>query len=130
MKQTRFLALREEIRKKRQSSQEQWSYEIGKWREEKMTSLLQELKKGKFIHDFLKTDDLSFQDIVEGIDFFIVYVDNAYKFYPLSVTGKKWIKEHKRRHPEIPVIDVAESDTAVSMRGKIMKAINQNKGSL
>ncbi len=125
MKRTKFLLIREEIRRKRQSSQEQWSYEIGKKRQDKMISSLQELKKGGIIHDFLQTGDLSFQDIVEGIDFFIVHIGSTrYKICPLSVTGKRWLEEHKRRHPEIPVIDIAENDTAASVKSKIMEAIN------
>ncbi len=119
------MLIREEIRRKRQSSQEQWSYEIGKKRQDKMISSLQELKKGGIIHDFLQTGDLSFQDIVEGIDFFIVHIGSTrYKICPLSVTGKRWLEEHKRRHPEIPVIDIAENDTAASVKSKIMEAIN------
>jgi len=92
-----------------------------------MKSFLQELKEeeGRIIHDFLPTDDLSFQDIVEGIDFFIVYIDSTrYRICPLSVTGRRWLEEHKLRHPEIPVIDIEENDTAASVKSKIMEAIN------
>ncbi len=125
MKRTKFLLLREEIRKRRQSPQELRSYEIGRKRQEKMSSLLQELKEGGIIRDFLPAGDLSFQDIVKGIDFFIVYVDRTrYRICPLSVTGERWLEEHKRRHPEISVIDIAENDTAVSVKNKIMEMIN------
>ncbi len=126
MKRTKFLALREEIRKKRQSPQEQWSYEVGKKRQEKMISFLQELKdeEGRIINDFFPAGDLSFQNIVEGIVFFIVIVDGTHKFCPLSVTGERWVEKHKRKHPEIPVISITESDTAASVKSKIMEAIN------
>jgi len=129
LKRTKFLALREEIYKKKQSPQEQWSREVGRKRQEKMTSLLQELKDGRIIRDFLPTGDLSFQDIVEGIDFFVVYIDRTrYRICPLSVTGEKWVVEHKLKHPEVPVIDIAENDTAASVKSKIMEAM-KNKGS-
>ena len=122
----------EEIRRKRRSPQELRSYEIGRKRQEKMSSLLQELKdeEGGIIRGFLQTGDLSFQDVVEGIDFFVVYIDGTYKVCPLSVTGKRWLEEHKSKHPEVPVIDITETDTAVSVKEKIMEAIKiRNKGS-
>ncbi|MBU2219856.1 hypothetical protein KJ784_00955 [Patescibacteria group bacterium] len=128
LKRTKFLRLREEIRKKRQSPQEQPSYEVGKRRQEKIILLLQELKEEGIIRDFLQTSDLSFQDIVKGIDFFIVYVDSTrYRICSLSVTGGRWLEEHKCRHPEIPVIGITENDTAVSVKSKIMEAINHNR---
>ena len=130
MKRKKFLLIREEIRKKRQSPQEQRSYEIGKKRQEKMASFLQELKdeEGGIIRGFLQTGDLSFQNVVEGIDFFIVYIDSTrYRFFPLSVTGERWLEKHKRKHPEIPVIDIIENDTAASIKNKIMEVIDHNK---
>lgn len=93
-------------------------------------SFLQELKeeKGGIIRDFLQTGDLSFQDIVEGIDFFIVYIDSTrYRICPLSVTGERWVGEHRDRHPEIPVITINLSDTPASIKSKIIEAINQNR---
>jgi len=131
LKRTKFLALREEIRKKRQSSQEQRFYEIGRKRQDKISFFLQELKEGGIIRDFLQTDDLSFQDIVEGIDFFIVYIDGAkYKTCPLSVTGERWVEKHRNQHPEIPVVTVNFFDTSVSIKSKIMEVIKiKNKSS-
>ncbi len=125
MKRKKFLLICEEIRRERQSPQKQWSYEIGKRRQEKIKSLLQELKEGGIIRDFLQTGDLSFQDVVKGIDFIIIYIDGTYKICPLSVTGKRWLEEHKHRHPEIPVIDIAENDTAASVKRKILKVIRK-----
>jgi len=116
----------EEIRERRQSPQEQRSYEVGKRRQEKMSSLLQELKEGGIIRDFLPTGDLSFQDIVKGIDFFVVYVDAvSYKVCPLSVTGVAWVEEHRSRHPETSVVGIDYFDTSVSMRNKILKVIRK-----
>ena len=125
MKRTKFWALREEIRERRRFSQEQWSYEIGRKRQEKTSLLLQELKEEGSIHDFLPTGDLSFQDIMEGIDFFIVYIDSTrYKICPLSVTGERWIGGHQDRHPEIPVIAINLSDTSAFVKNKIIEVIN------
>ena len=127
MKKIKFLALRENIRKKRQSSQERRSCEIGKRREDKVESLLQELKDDKIIDDFLPTGNLSFQDIVKGIDFFVVYVDATYKVCRLSITGERWVEEHKRKHPEIPIVAVNPSDSPAFIKNKIMEAINNDK---
>ena len=120
------MLLREEIKKRRESPEGQQSWEVGKRRQEKMKSFLQELKKeeGRIINDFLQAGDLSYQDIAEGIDFFVVVVDGAYKFCPLSITGEGWVEEHKLKHPEIPVISITERDTTASVKSKIMEAIN------
>ncbi len=124
MKKAKFLVICEEIKKQRKSPGELRSYEIGRQREGKTGTILQEMKDKGIIHDFLQTSDLSFQNVVEGIDFFVVYIDTIYRICPLSVTGERWLEEHKRRHPEIPVIDIAENDTAASVKSKIMEAIN------
>ena len=128
LKREEFLELRETIRKKRESPGELWKYEIGERREQKMAAVLQEMKNEGLIRDFLPTDVFSFQNIVEGFDFFVVHIDSTYKICPLSVTGEGWVEEHKRKHPEIPVISITENDTTVSIKNKIMEAI-KNKGS-
>ena len=123
------MLIREEIKKQRESPEGLMSYKTGKRREQKMADILQEMEKNGLIRDFQPTGDLSFQDVVEGIDFFVVYVDDkSYRFIPLSVTGERWMEKHRNRHPEIPVIDIAESDTTASVKNKIMEAI-KNKGS-
>ncbi len=124
MKKTKFLMICEEIEKQRKAPEELWSYEIGKQREEKTAAILQEMKDKRIIRDFLQTDVLSFQNVVEGIDFFVVYIDMIYRICPLSVTGEGWIGEHQDRHPEIPVIAINLVDTSASIKSKIMEAIN------
>ncbi len=124
MKKKKFLALREEIKKQRKSPEELWRYEIGRRREQKTTVVLQEMKNGRLIQDFRPTGDLSFQNVVKGIDFFVVYIDTRYRICPLSVTGERWIGGHRDRHPEIPVITINFSDTSASIKSKIMEAIN------
>ena len=125
----KFFLIREEIKKQRETLEGLRSYEIGKRREQRMEVVLHEMKDKGLIRGFVPPGDLSFQDVVGGIDFFVVYVDGrSYRFLPLSVTGKRWIEKHRNRHPEIPIIDIAESDTTVSIKSKIMEAI-KNKGS-
>ncbi len=125
MKRTKFLTIREEIERRRKSPEGLWRYKIGRRREQRAAGVLQKMKNEGLIRDFLPTGDLSFQDVVKGIDFFIVCIDNTrYRICPLSVTGERWLEEHKRRHPEIPVIDIAENDTAASVKRKIMEVIS------
>jgi len=127
LKNKKFQAIREEIIKAMQFPQEYWSYEVGKRREEKIKSSLQELKEEGVIRDFLQTDKLSFSDVARGIDFFIIYVGKKYKVCPVSVTGERWAKGDRDRHPEIPIITINFFDTPDSIRSKIMEAISQNK---
>ncbi|MFH1392964.1 MAG: hypothetical protein ABIG73_01080 [Patescibacteria group bacterium] len=128
MRNKKFLAIREEIRKMMQSSQGHLSCKIGKKREEKIKESLQELKEGGIIRDFLQTNKLSFPDIVRGIDFFVIHVSGAkYKVCPLSVTGERWVKGDQDRHPNVPVVAIDLSDTSNAIKGKIMEAIGQNK---
>ena len=124
LKSMRFLMICEDIKRQRKSPQGQRSYKIGKRRQEKMITPLQELKEEGIIRDFLETGDLSFQDVMKGIDFFVVYVDDkSYKVLSLSVTGEGWIRQHRVRHPEIPIIAINLSDTPASIKNKIMEAI-------
>ncbi len=130
MKRKKFLLICEDIIRKRQSPRGQQTYKIGKWRQERMGDFLQELKKEKkgIIRDFLPTADLSFHDVVKGVDFYIVIVDNTYKFLPLSITGERWLEKHKYQHPEIPIICITKEDTTASVKNKIIEAI-KTKGS-
>jgi len=126
LKGKKFYEICDEIRKRRPF--QYWSYKIGKKREEKMISSLRELKKEGIIRDFLQTGELSFSDIMRGIDFFIIRVSSAkYKVYPISVTGERWAEGDRERHPEIPVITINLSDTSASIKDKIMEVISQNK---
>jgi len=124
VRRKKFLRIYEEIKKQRETPEESWKYAIGREREEKTVAILREMKKEGLIWDFLPTGDLSFQNIMEGIDFFVVFINSAYKICPLSVTGERWLREHRDRHPEIPVIAINPSDTSTSIKSKIMEALN------
>jgi len=125
----KFLLICEKIKKQRETPEGLRNYEIGKRREQRVAGILQEMENSGLIRGFAPPGDLSFQNVVEGIDFFVVYVDaGSYRFLPLSVTGERWIEKHRERHPEIPIIDIAEKDTTVSIKNKIIEAI-KNKGS-
>jgi len=127
LKRIKFLIIREKILKERQSSIRAWrNYEIGKKREQIITVTLQKMKAKGLIRDFLPTGDLSFQDVKEGIDFFVIWIDDAkYRICPLSITGKEWVEKHRYQHPEVPIIDVKEDDTVASLESKIIKVIRK-----
>lgn len=126
MKRTKFLMIREEIKRQRKSPGELQSYKIGKRREQRTADVLQEMKDRGLIRGFLPTGDLSFQDIEKGIDFFVVYIGSTkYGICPLSVTGEEWVEKHRDRHPEIPIIAINLSDTPASIKSKIMEVINR-----
>lgn len=123
MKPKKFWVIQEDILKKRKS--ESRSYEIGKWRQEKVASTLKKLKDEGRIFWFYQTGDLSYQDVAEGFDFYIVLNDGTKRrICRLSVTGIAWLNKHRHQHPEIPVIDVGLGDTEASVKNKIIKAIN------
>ncbi len=128
MKRIKFLALREEIKRKRKSPMELWSYKVGRRREQRTAVVLQEMKDEGLIRDFLPAGDLSFSDIEKGIDFFVVYIGSTkYRICPLSVTGEEWVQKHRDQHPEIPIIAINLSDTSASIKSKIMEVINSKK---
>ena len=92
------------------------SREVGDERQKKVLSVLETLKKEKKIKDFLETGKLSFTDVREGIDCYVVLVGATYKTVPLSVTGPIWAEEHRMQHPNVPVIsvDLSFSDEALT----------------
>jgi hypothetical protein len=95
-------------------------------RKEKTAIILQEMKKDGLIRDFLQTGNLTFQSVVKGIDFFVVYVDNKrYNVLPLSITREKLVKKHQNRHPNISVIGVDSWDTVISIKHKIIELIRK-----
>ena len=100
--------------------------EIGRLREEKVLEALQSLKKEGEIHDFLWPGKLSYTDLIEGVDFIFIYVDGCYKVCRFSVTGRKWVKQHKKRHPEVPVFSVDLKESKKSIEYKIISLKNGN----
>ena len=128
MRNKKFCAIRDEIQKKRQSPENQWSNEIGKERQKMAILALQELKDRELIYNFWPTSEDSFQDIVKGIDFYVSYFNGARRrVFSFSITGEKWAKKDRDRHPEVPVVAINLSETSDSIKSKIMEAIGQNK---
>ncbi len=114
------------IKTERQNPKKKLEYAIGKKIETKTREALQCLKEKKTIPDFIWPGELSFTDVMRGIDFFIVHIKKGrYSFCPLSVTGKRWMKEHQRKHSEIPVIAVSLYESQESIQEKIMGVLNK-----
>ncbi len=91
---------------------------IGRRREGKVFNALRELKKKGVIRDYLSPGKLSYSDLIEGVDCIFVYVDSCYKVCRFSITGRRWIKQHQERHPEIPVfsVDLEESEESIEQK--------------
>jgi hypothetical protein len=100
---------------------------IGDFRERKVYLALESLKKKGLIRNFLKTKKLSYPDLMLGIDFYIVFIDNEYHALPFSVTGPRWVDVHFEKHPEIPVIAVNLEDSRVAIEEKILNLIEKRK---
>ncbi len=98
----------------------QHSRPIGEIREKKTVEALENLKKQGKIRDYIRSEKLGYLDLIQGVDFIIVYVDDTYRICEFSVTGPNWIREHEERHPEIPVIVVGLYETPESIERKIV----------
>ena len=99
---------------------------IGRLREEKVFKALQFLKERGEIRDYLWPGKLSYSDLIEGVDFIFIYVNGCYKVCRFSVTGWRWIKQHKEKHPEIPVLSVNLEESRESIEQKILCLKNGN----
>ena len=100
---------------------------IGAMREEKVMEALKELKQKGEIHDYLPSAKFSHLDLIEGIDFVLVYINGCYKICRFSVTGEKWVKKHQQRHPEIPVLSIGLKESQKSIKRKILAFKNAEK---
>jgi hypothetical protein len=96
---------------------------IGEIREQKVQYALQALRDKKKIVSYLRTAKFSFSDLIDGVDFMFIYIDRTYQTCRFSVTGRKWIKEHQKNHPNIPVIAIYLEETKKSIERKILELI-------
>jgi len=100
---------------------------IGKLREKKVSDALQSLKEKGKIRDYSGTGELSYADLVKGVDFIFVYVESQYKICRFSVTGWKWVERHQKKHPEIPVLPIGLEESREFIEEKILFLKNGNK---
>jgi len=103
------------------------SQEIGKKREQKVFCALQSLKRKKGIKDFIKTKKLGLADLIDGIDFMVIYIDKKYKVLNFSVTGQKWVEEHQRKHPKILILVVFLEESIISIEKKILELLDKSR---
>lgn len=99
------------------------SWGIGVLRENLTKKILEELKRERKIKDFLQTSRLSWADVIEGVDFYVVVVKNRYEVIPLSITGLGWVKKHLNKHPDKPVIPIDIRTPATELEDTIRKNI-------
>lgn len=101
--------------------------EIGKIREEKIFEVLQSLKDKRKIVSFLSMAKFSSHDLMDGIDFSIIYINKIYKILDFSVTGKRWAEEHQKRHSEVPVLIVFLKESKRSLEKKILGLLDRSR---
>lgn len=119
---SRWKKVEPKIKARIENQKQEEAQKIGKRREEKVMEALKELKQKGKIHDFPpKPAGLSYLDLMEGIDFEFIYIDSyCYRICRFSVTGKDWVQEHLKRHPEVPVLAIGLQETQKSIEEKIL----------
>jgi len=117
-----FAEIQREIQKRKESLPRHRS-ELGEKREDMAKRALQELKEDGLIYNFLPTRSLSWADVAEGVDFFIIYVGKRYRVCRLGVTGRGWVEIQKRKHPENQIIFIDLEETQESVKNKVLRAI-------
>lgn len=98
---------------------------IGQIREKKVIAALEDLKKKGKIRDYLPSARDSYANLIQGIDFVLIYVNDTYKVCYFSVTGPKWIKSHLQKHPEIPVLSIDLTESKKSIQSKVLALNNK-----
>ena len=98
---------------------------IGQIREKKVIAALEDLKKKGKIRDYLPSARDSYANLIQGIDFVLIYVNDIYKVCYFSVTGPKWIKSHLQKHPEIPVLSIDLTESKKSIQSKVLALNNK-----
>ncbi len=97
--------------------------ELGEKREAMVSDALEELKGDRLIKAFIKTINLSWSDVVKGVDFYVIYITDKHRVCPLSVSGRSWVEFKKRQHPENQCISVDLEEEISSIKNKIIRAI-------
>lgn len=99
---------------------------VGDERERRVLEVLDKMKDDHFIHDFLPTGKLSFADVMRGVDVYVTVVcESSYRLIKLSITGPKWVDEHKRKHSDTLVISVESYETDDAIRKRIEEEIKR-----
>ena len=93
---------------------------IGQIRERKVIAALKDLKEKRKIRDYLPSARNSYANLIQGVDFTLIYVNETYKTCYFSVTGPKWVRGHLERHPEIPVLSIDLRESKKSIERKIL----------
>lgn len=104
----------ERIRREEITARRAYAYFIGRKRQALFEEALAVLQSKGRIRAYLPTGDLTFPDLMQDIDFYVIVVDGRYRVYPISVTGPYWVEEHRKRHPKRIIIGI-EADEKVSL---------------
>lgn len=101
-----------------------FSQKVGAEREMKTENALEALKAAGYIIDFFPTGHLSVQDLLFGVDFQVIYVKRGERVSSqFGVTGPRFEKKDKQRHPDVPVLVVRLSDDLQTVKEKILNLL-------
>ena len=120
--------VRPKIERKIKEQRDTYSQLIGKIREEKVIFALEHLKQQAKIRDYFQSGKWSYANLIEGIDFVFIYIENTYHVCFFSVTGPRWVKEHLERHPQIPVVSISLKESRRSIEKKILNLRKLDQG--
>lgn len=93
---------------------------IGQLRKRKVAAALGNLKKKGEIRDYFQSGEMSYANLIEGVDFTFIYIEDVYRVCYFSVTGLKWAKKHLIKHPQIPVLVIGLNEKRRSIEKKIL----------
>ncbi|PIR06479.1 hypothetical protein COY65_00055 [Candidatus Jorgensenbacteria bacterium CG_4_10_14_0_8_um_filter_39_13] len=97
--------------------------EIGLRRESRVDKILRQLQDKGVIRGFVKSSKRDSTDR-QGIDFVVVKVGRTfYEVFPVQVTGRNWVKNHKEKHPQVPIVVVEYSISDEQIQKEIVEIL-------
>lgn len=93
---------------------------VGTAREELVGKILDSMKRAGTIHDYLKTGKLSFADVANGIDFYVVVRgEGALRTFKIDVAGPNASVARRQRQQRSQVVSVDLSLTRTAVEESI-----------
>ncbi|MFH1162166.1 MAG: hypothetical protein V1696_02735 [Candidatus Jorgensenbacteria bacterium] len=98
---------------------------VGRERERLVRAVLEKMERQNAILGFVETGRFSYADVKKGVDFYVVVMRRRRReVVELSVTGPRRVKDHLRRHPEIPVIGVKMNEKIPKVEEKVRAVLS------
>ena len=99
-------------------------YQIGIWRERLFSVALRKLQRQRKIRFFVSPGRLSYADMEEATDFYVVVINSAsYGVHRLTVCGPQLLEIHMREHPKRKHIPVFGNETIRVIEHRLLSAL-------